>query len=1276
MQIRKLVNTSVLVVLGTVLGIPVIAQIPVVSSRVVERVDESKLLQLKGNTHFLARAEFDQGAVDPQLPLERMMLALKRSPEQEAALQQLMEGQTDPASPNFHHWLTPEEFGKTYGPSDGDVAAVTSWLQNHGFQIYQVNTGRVTIEFSGTAAQVEQAFHTEMHHYRVNGKTHVANDRDPQIPEALEPVVAGVASLHDFFPAHQSILGRHVRRDTKTGLITPADPGSYGPRPQYGFTNEDGDPQEDITPYDFATIYNLLPLWNAGITGKGQTIAISAVTDIQASDVSTFRTTLGLGGFTGTITQIHNGADPGIVSSALVENTLDTEWSGAAAPDATIAVVISGSTATTFGGQLSDQYIAEHPTLATIMSASYGECEIALGTAGNQAINAIYQQAASEGISIFVSAGDQGSTGCDNSDATSFPNPAVYGLQVNGDASSPYVTAVGGTEITWQNFRTTYWSATNASNLSNVLGYIPEAPWNGTCTSQLLLDRLWQPQLGYTTLEEVCNKVTGLDYENFITVTGGSGGVSSCITSSNDEFSTCGGGYAQPTWQKGVTGMPGTQYRYLPDVSLFASSGFPYGINGSAYLICVASNDTETHSCDYAANTQVIYQEVGGTSVSSPALAGIMALVQQKQNGVAQGLANPTFYKLAAKDNLTNCNSSTVKAGNTCNFYDVTYGTNAQVCTAGSRNCVTNTSGDTYGVVSGYSTTTGYDQATGLGSVNATNLVNNWASVAGSPSNTLSLSPNSLSFGSITVGSTSAAQTVTVKNTGTGALALTGETVSGPFVKSAATCGSSLAVGASCTVSVEFKPVAAGASAGALSVADNATGSPQTVALSGTGAAAGLTVSLSPSSLTFASTPIGATTAAQVITVKNTSATAITLTSANFAGTNASSFLRSGGTCAGGTFAAGASCTIPVEFKPTAAGTLTASMVLTDNATGSPQTVALTGTGAAAGLTVSLSPSSLTFASTPIGSTTAAQVITVKNTSATAITLTSANFAGANASSFLRSGGTCAGGTFAAGASCTIPVEFKPTAAGTLTASLVLTDNADGSPQTVALSGTGAAAGLTVSLSPASLTFASTPIGSTTAAQVITVKNTSATAITLTSANFAGTNASSFLRSGGTCAGGTFAAGASCTIPVEFKPTAAGTLTASLVLTDNAAGSPQTVALSGTGAAAGLTVSLSPSSLTFASTAIGSTTAAQVITVKNTSATAITLTSANFTGTNASSFLRSGGTCAGGTFAAGASCTIPVEFKPTAAGTLTASMVLTDNATGSPQTVALKGTGN
>jgi hypothetical protein len=1131
------------------------AQTSAAVSRVLERVDDTRLVTLTGNTHPMARPSYDQGLVDPQLPMERIVLALKRSPEQEAALEQLIAELYDPKSPNFHHWLQPEEFGKLYGPSDADIAAITNWLENHGFQIYTVNEGRVTLEFSGTAEQVQNTFHVEMHRYLVNGKMHLANDRDPSIPEALAPVVGGVASLHDFFPVHQSVLGRFVRRDMKTGKITPVDPPQFSLKPEYGFTDQYGNSAEDVTPYDFATIYNLLPLWNAGITGKGQTIAISAVTDIEASDVSTFRSTFGLSSFTGTINQIHNGSDPGIVASAQVENTLDTEWSGAAAPDATVDVIISATTATTFGGQLSDSYIVNHPSVATIMSASYGECEIGLGTTGNSTINGIYQQGVTVGVSIFESAGDQGSTGCDNSDAATFPAPAQYGLNVNGDASSPYVTAVGGTDFAWQGKRTTYWSANNAANDSNALGYIPEIPWNGTCASDFLLTSYFDPTYGYTTTEEVCNNVAALGADELIKVTGGSGGVSSCTVSTGGEFSTCSGGYAKPTWQTG-TGVPADGKRDLPDLSLFASSGYPDGLNGSAYLICVASNSTQ-NSCNYTDPSFIIYQEVGGTSVSSPALAGIMALVQQKQ-GKAQGLANPVFYALAAKDNRAKCNTSTVTAGNACNFYDITTDTNSQVCTSGSRNCVTNTSGDTYGIVSGYNSSVGYDLTTGLGSVNATNLVNNWASVVGSPA--ITLSPASLTFASTIVGSTTAAKVVTIKNTGTAAATLSSETVTGTdassFIKSAATCGATLAAAASCTVSVEFKPAASGTLTASLSIADNATGSPQTVVLSGTGESTTPTVTVSPASLTFAATVVGSTTAAQAVTIKNTGTSAVTLTSETITGTNTSSFVKSATTC-GATLAAAASCTVSVELKPAALGALTGSLSIADNATGSPQKVALTGTGTPA---ITLTPTSLAFPETVVGVTSDAQVVTVKNAGAVAVTISKIALGGADPTSFQQIG-TC-GTSLAAGASCSIYVAFDPASAVALTGSLSVTDTALGSPQAVTLKGTGTAAP-SVKLSTTSLTFPTEAPGSTSAAQTVTLTNSGAVTLTLTSIAVKGTNPTDFEELN-TC-GPTLAPSASCVVYVAFKPAAAAAYKATLTITDSGASSPQSVALAGTG---------------------------------------------------------------------------------------------------------------
>ena len=422
---------------GAALGAPLVAQSAAVPSRVIGRVNDTDLVVLGGNTHLMARPQFDRGLVDAALPLQRIQLVLQRSSEQESALREFMDEQLDPASPNFHHWLHAAEFGALYGPSDADIAALTGWLAYHGFSNIQTSNGRVNVEFDGTAGQIQEAFHTEIHRYLVNGVTHMANDRDPQIPRALAPVVSGIASLHDFRPRHQSELGRFVTLNRNNHQATPLGsplpavaPVYKGPRPLYSFIDPNvGVQNEDIGPYDFAALYDLTPLWNAGITGKGVSIAIAAATDINLKDVSTFRSFFGLSKFSGSVKQVLNGADPGVIEGAVVENTLDTEWAGASAPDAEVLLVVSKGTATSSGGLLSITYIIDKE-IAPIMSASYGECEAGLGKAGNANLNALYQQGSAEGISLFESAGDQGAAGCDNSDATVYPNPAQYGLQV------------------------------------------------------------------------------------------------------------------------------------------------------------------------------------------------------------------------------------------------------------------------------------------------------------------------------------------------------------------------------------------------------------------------------------------------------------------------------------------------------------------------------------------------------------------------------------------------------------------------------------------------------------------------------------------------------------------------------------------------------------------------------------------------------------------------------------------------------------------------------
>ena len=439
---------------------------PQVIDRVVDYVDDARPVRLAGNVHPMARPEFDMGRVDSNKLLERVVMVLKRSPEQDAALAAFNERQYDPNSPDFHHWLTAEEFGQLYGPSDADISAVTNWLQNHGMQIDEVGKGRVYIQFSGTVGNIERAFRVEMHNYRAEGKVHLANDRDPQIPAALSPVVTGLASLHDFFPTHYSHPGNYVKRDLKTGKYTviPPDPSTSGtlqpgpvlgngmPQPALGsspgqIASGGAQPQltyvdpstgytrEELTPYDVATIYNILPLWNATtpINGKGVKVAIVALSDVAATDINTYRSSFGLPATT--LTTVHSGADPGLTVSQ-GENTEDVEMVSATAPGAQIVLVSDVDTATTNGLTTAILYIVNN-AVAPILTMSYGECELKLGTAGNTLYNQTFQQAATAGISAFVAAGDSGSAACTPQNGIAPPYSDPFGLGSERDGLEP-----------------------------------------------------------------------------------------------------------------------------------------------------------------------------------------------------------------------------------------------------------------------------------------------------------------------------------------------------------------------------------------------------------------------------------------------------------------------------------------------------------------------------------------------------------------------------------------------------------------------------------------------------------------------------------------------------------------------------------------------------------------------------------------------------------------------------------------------------------------------
>ncbi|HEV2494752.1 MAG TPA: choice-of-anchor D domain-containing protein [Terriglobia bacterium] len=540
---------------------------------------------------------------------------------------------------------------------------------------------------------------------------------------------------------------------------------------------------------------------------------------------------------------------------------------------------------------------------------------------------------------------------------------------------------------------------------------------------------------------------------------------------------------------------------------------------------------------------------------------------------------------------------------------------------------------------------------------------------AGGPA--ASLSPASLTFNSQNIGTTSSAQPVSLTNTGSAALTITSIGITGTNAGDFAqtnNCGITVNAGGSCTINATFTPTATGTRSGSVTITDNASGSPQNVALTGTGASPG--ASLAPSSLTFSSQQVGTTSPAQAVTLTNNGNATLTVTSIGITGANAGDFAQTNN--CGTTVNAGASCTINATFTPTATGTRAGSVTITDNASDSPQTVALTGTGAAAGApAVSLSPSSLTFSSQTVGTTSAAQAVTLTNAGTATLTITSIAVTGTNAADFAQTN-NC-GTSVAPNANCRINVTFTPSASGTSTAGVTITDNASDSPQTVALTGTGAAAGApAVSLSPSSLAFSSQTVGTTSAAQAVTLTNSGSETLTITSIAVSGTNAGDFAQSN-TC-GTSVAPNANCTINVTFTPSATGTSTAGVTITDNASDSPQTVALTGTGAAAGApAVGLSPSSLTFNGQTVGTTSAAQAVTLTNSGSATLTITSISVTGTNAVDFAQTNN--CGTSLAANAGCSISTTFAPTATGTRTASVTITDNAGDSPENVPLSGTG-
>ena len=577
--------------------------------RINSEIKNNETFRLAGNTRPMLVLAQDNGEVSGALALPRLALHFRMTAQQQEDLDQLLRQQQAPGAVQYHQFLTPEEYGARFGLNAADLAQVWTWLESQGFSNIQAARSRTFISFSGNASQVQTAFHTAIHRYTLNGETHYANASDPLLPQTLEAVVESIRGLHDFRMKPHGIQKLRPR-------FTSSISGNHF-----------------LAPNDFATIYNLQPLYQAGLDGTGVKIAVAGQSDIQLSDIRAFRTAAGLSQNDPTV--ILAGTDPGIQSSSgdESESDLDVEWAGAIAKNVTVVFVTSPDVETSITYAIDNN-------VAPILSLSYGSCETAYSTAESSTEAAQYQQANAQGMTVIAAAGDSGAADCDTS------YPARRGLSVDVPASFPSVTGIGGTMF--QEGSGTYWNTGNNSYAGSALSYIPEVVWNDS--------------------------------------------------SATNGLSASGGGAsrynAKPTWQTG-TGVPSDGARDVPDLA-FAASPDHDGI-----LIC-----SDGDCVNGFRNTDTTLDVIGGTSAGAPSFAGIVALLVQAAG--AQGNVNPHLYSLATRS--------------TDVFHDITSGSNSVACRVRTANCTTGTMGYASGV--------GYDQATGLGSVDAYHLISEWTNSA------------------------------------------------------------------------------------------------------------------------------------------------------------------------------------------------------------------------------------------------------------------------------------------------------------------------------------------------------------------------------------------------------------------------------------------------------------------------------------------------------------------------------------------------------------------
>jgi subtilase family serine protease len=896
--------------------------------RITGPIDSSQMAVLPGHVSRGVSPQNDQGPLPASFQFDHATLLTLPTPAQQRALKLLVAEQQDPKSPNFHKWLTPEQWADRFGLSQNDVLNISGWLKSQGLTVISVARGRNWFVFSGTAAQVENAFRIQIHRYNVNGEMHFATATMPSIPAALSGIAAGVRGLDDFRPRPM-----HVRASPR--------------RPNY-YDNSFPGTNDFLAPADIATIYDLGPLYTAGFDGTGQKLAIIGETDVYLDDLNAFRTGFGLPLISGCTTNasglitacntsnfkyVLNGPDPGVSLGDLTESDLDLEWSAATAPGAQIIFVNTAFSTDVHGGGVFDSYYyAIDNDLAPVISMSYGyPCEFADNNLPTDEIE--LTKANSLGITFMNSSGDSGAASCDPGPDTPSDNLAVYGLAVSYPASSPEITAVGGTAVSYPNgFSSTYWSTTNGTN-------------GGTAQNPPLPETSWNDDVELGT---AYGQGTPLAVQESYGIIGSGGGASNCAVQS-DDFSNCASGFPQPSWQTVTVPGQTNHVRLVPDVSLIASPYFP------GYIYCTPVeelstkspyNTESTSSCGTGAAgditaainglpvgdpTTVGPSVVGGTSASSPIFAAMVAILNQYLGTSGLGNINPTLYTLA-KDTSSGA------------FHQINSGDNIVYCEGGqppapwppALQCpgASGTTGSFGYDAATADTATGYNLVTGLGSVDANKLAIAWKASLGPAADFTLTVTNALSPSSVSAGQ-SAVATLTIAP-------VNGSTQTINFTPSSCTGQPS---GATCS----FNPASVtldgtDSETVTLTIATSpnmAASGPQTITITGTASGTGgeshtatvsLTVTATTETFSLASTN-GAT---FPVTVGGNASVSITVNGTNGfivgTGAGATTALPLTYTCTGSPVLATAeiACTVsPGNGQPTNATAITVSLVTT-----------------------------------------------------------------------------------------------------------------------------------------------------------------------------------------------------------------------------------------------------------------------------------------------------------------------------------------------------------